>query len=464
LWQGGDLVPYQPEIKPKFMAFASTRSNNANPRQAGPSITVFCVSGHVHMFPDDTATTTNSTRYLPGDTVGDTAHTGGFIAPANLLAHQNRVVLFPLLVGGAGLHTVTANNEAFYWTAPNDARNIDPGLDVADVDEDGIPYGPVYHHFLNQVVGWENPTGYGVMASLTADELFMVKCRGGAVVIRGDLNNYDSVTTLPYVRGTGMNMCNGCRSPLGFLYPVDSSGVWVWNGGEVSNHLTKHMEANFWRPPAESPARLSEGQSRIHNPWGDSSTQCSDWDEWVLWPANWLMDTDAPRPGHDYIPFSTDGSWWKIDDDSDHIVHFWAVDWRGRKAYGAPSGYRNQGDPALYEYSMADKATSFMWRSQPIPGTVDQAMAVQQIGLCASGRGTVRLTCRSNSDPAGSSMEITVDDIEMPHAALSSCRVQGTHIVFDVESVAVNDQTPAPTVHSIKWLPVSNTPITPSQA
>jgi hypothetical protein len=337
-------------------------------------------------------------------------------------------------------------------------------LDIVDVDELGVDVGSQYKHYFNQKVGWENPTGYGLMASLTADELFLLKTRGGAVVIRGDLNNVSAVTTLPYVRGTGMSLCGGTRSPLGFLYPVDSSGVWAWNGGEVSNHITKHMDADFWKPPAESPARINEGQTRTPNAWGDSSVTCTDWNEWVLFPNNWLLDTDAPRPGSNYVPYHEQGSWWKIDDDTDHIIHFWDVDWRGRKAYGAPSGYRNQGDPALYEYSMPDKARTYTWRSQPLPGTTDQAITVQQIGLVASGVGTVRLTVRSSDDTVGKSMELEVDDAAMPKARLSSCGVQGTHITFDIESTAPVDGIPAPTVHGIRWLPALASPIQPSQA
>lgn len=463
VWSAGDVIDYQAYLRPKYMAFGSTRSNNTNHFQAGPSVTVFVVSGHAQMFPDDLNASVNGTRYLPGDIVGDTANTGGLVSPANLVCHQGKVVLFPLLIGGAGSNTVTANNEAFYWTRENDARNIDPLLDVADVDENGVTVGSAYKHYFNQFVGNENPTGYGLQASLTADELFLLKTRGGAVVLRGDLNAVSQATTLPYVRGTGMSLCGGTRSPLGFLYPVDSSGVWAWNGGEVSDHLTPHMDPDFWRPPATSPARLNEGQTATPNAWGDSSVTCCDWNEFVLFPNNWLLDTDAPRPTHGQALSPHPGAWWKIDDGEDHVIHFWWVDWRGRKAYGAPSGYRHQGDPALYEYSMPNKARTYSWRSQPVPGTIDQAVTVQQLGLCVSGVGVVRLTCRSSDDTVGKSMAVTVDDPTMPKVRLSSCGVTGTHVVFDIESEAPVDDVPAPTVHGIRWLATPNSPVPASQ-
>lgn len=433
IWSGGDSIEYRNVIRPKEMYFALTRSNNTDHLQGGPSILAFCVSGHAQMHPDDTDTYTNSTRYLPGDTIGDVANTGGLIAPSSLLGHQGRIVIFPLLITGMGANLVTANNEAFYWTERNDARTLDP-----DITGD----------YLNQVVGWENPTGYGVHASLTANELFLIKCRGGALIIRGSLDDPDTVTTLPYVRGTGLAMNMGTRSPMGYLYPVDSSGVWLWTGGEISTHITKQMEPDFWRPPAESPAQVPTGGTRVPDAWGDSNTTCADWNEWVLFPNNWLLDTDVGETG----------AWWKIDDDATHIIHHWSVDWRGRKAHGTPSGYRHGGDPAIYEYSMADKALTYRWRSQPIPGSIDHVQSIDQFGITASGIGKVRLTCRSGDDTVGRSMELTVDDEVSPRVLLSSCGVQGTHITFDLESVG-EDDGPAPMVHGIRFLTADTSPI-----
>lgn len=445
VWSESNQIDYSPNIRPKHFHFQTTRSNNGAPTEAGPAVTCWAVNGHTAMFPDDTATTTNSTRYLPGDTTNDPINLtsiGAFVSVDSLVGHQGRIVFFPLTLIASGDETIFTTNEAFYYSEVNDARTLDASLSG--------------NHF-KIVAGYENPNGYGVWASLTANELLLIKTRGGALMIRGDLDDPSQVSTLPYVRSTGLSNNVGTRSPLGYLYPVDGSGVWLWKGGDQSQHITRNtMSPDFWRPPATVPATIAyaSGEERTDAGWGYGWTQCADWNEWVLWPNNWLLDTDADSPDN------PGGSWWRIDSTDDteggYVIHQWAVNWRGTEAYGTPSGYRDGSEWALYEFSIQQPSSAFRWRSQPLRESYAAQTKIEAVGIVATGRGRVNVTVRSSQDLVGKAFDFVIDDLEHPTLLQLPCGVEGTHITFDIDSRADIEGEPAPSVHALPYLPSAN--------
>lgn len=442
VWSESDVLDYSPDIRPKHFHFQTTRSNHNAPTVAGPAVTCFVVNGHTAMFPEDSdgsTLTTNSTEFLPGDKTNDPANLtslGAFVSVDSLLGHQGRIVFLPLTLIGSGQGTILTTNEALYWSSVNDARTLAPALSG---------------NFFNVVAGYENPNGYGAWASLTANELLLIKTRGGALIIRGDLDDPSQVSTLPYVRSTGLSNNIGTRTPLGYMYPVDGSGVWLWKGGDQSQHITRNtMTPDFWRPEPVSPAQGTQ----VDNGWGYGWTQAADWNEWVLWPNNWLLDTDADSPDN------PGGSWWRIDTTDDYVIHQWSVNWRGTEAYGAPSGFRSTEDPAFYEFSIQHPSSAFHWRSQPLTESLSAQTRIEAAGVVITGQGRVNLVVRSSQDRVGKSLEFTVSDDANPTFCQLPCGVEGTHITFDLDSRADIEGVPAPTVHAIAYMPsASNNPI-----
>jgi hypothetical protein len=382
------------------------------------------------MFPDDLATSTNSTRYLPGSYEDPSG--GGLVSPDFLVGHQGRVVIFPLTLSSFGTGgEVYVNNEAFYWTEVNDARTRDDSLSG----------------FFNIIAGYENPSGYGAFSSRTADTLLLVKGRGGGLFIRGDLNDY-TVTSLPDMRSTGLSMNPGTSAPIGFVYPVDGGGVWRWSGGDTSEHLTPHMTADFWRPGASypGPGQRSIGPAKGSDParpqfdmaYGQRFTSCAQWNEWVLFPDWWILDTDT-------------NSWWRLEDISSvDSIHHWSVDWRGRNAYGTPSGFTQPSDPVLYELDAISLRDNYKWGSHPLSWTIDRTADARELILVAQGSGTVTVSVTSHEEPTGTTTQFQVDSWDTFAVRRAPLHTHGSHHQVFIESQSSNPSYHAPRVFEVR--------------
>jgi hypothetical protein len=418
VWSASASTPYSPRIRPRHTQFATGRSNTSNSTQAGPIVVVWVTSGHARQFPDETNPSALSTVALPGDKE-DAGNPSGLISPDTLLLHQDRVVIFPLTLSSFGPTTISTTNECFYYSNKNDLRTLASELS-------GL--------YFNFPPSNENPNGYGVAASLTYNECLLIKSKGGAIVLHGDMAVF-SARTLPYVRGTGLSMNNGSVSPLGYTYPTDGGGVWLWNGGDVSQHLTKHLKPEFWRPPATS----IDGTS---NEWGYHWSQATDANNWVVFPNNWMWDTDL-------------GGWWRLDDPDDVVFHRATTDWRSHFMWCSPSGYRDASDPVLYEYNLTQPAADYSWQSQPLSVSMDRVFNIRDVQVVATGLGSIRLTVTSRENPNGAecTFQSTSDSTpDLIRGTLSNA-ISGTHITFRVEAHAPNPDDPAgaPLIHEIRY-------------
>jgi len=414
IWRESRPGSQDPAVRPKRMSFVSGRTNSANANVAGPVSTAFCVDGRVLMYPDDTATTVDSTRYLPGDRELD-ASGGGLVSPDFIVGHQGRVVIFPLSLLGAGAFgTIWATNEAFYFTESNDWTTK-----------------PTDVEFFRQIVGWEEPTGYQAFGSLDADVLLLIKARGGGVVLQGDIGGSDiRADRHPSVRGTGLSMNAGTFSPVGFIYPVDGSGIWTWGGGDRSEHLTPTMPDDFWRPPADPF-------------YGHGYTTADTWGDWVVLPNNWLLDLQPEVP-----------ALWRLDDPEDLIIHKMSSDWRSRFLYAAGESVENLGAAVTVEYDATVPASSFQARLHPLAASLGAELHINTIGIVATGRGRVTITARSRQHTAGETVTFSVDDDRFPTRMFRGCDISGSHIEFTVNSSAHSDEGEsgtAPTVHELLW-------------
>lgn len=414
VWRYSAPGTQDPYVRPKRMSFVSGRSNSADPNVAGPVVTGFCVDGHAHMYPSDIATTIDGTQYLPGDRIND-LDSGGLVLPDFILGHQGRAVLFPLNLLGAGAYnTVWATNEAFYFTESNDWTTK-----------------PTDVEYFRQVVGWEEPTGYQAFGSLDADVLLLIKARGGGIVLQGDIGGSDlRADRHPSVRGTGLSMNAGTFSPIGFIYPVDGSGIWTWGGGDRSEHLTPSMPADFWRPAPD-------------DYYGHGYTTCDTWGDWVVLPNNWLLDLETETP-----------ALWRLDDPEDIVVHKVASDWRSRFLTAAGESVADMGAPVIVEYDAAVPRSNYQARCQPLAESLGAQVELNSIGICATGRGRVTVTARSRQNTAGIQVTFTLDDDRFPTREFRGCAISGSHIEFTINASAHKDDGEsgvAPTVHELLW-------------
>lgn len=436
VWNSSDAGTYSATTRPRNVTFGTTRSNNDNPLQSGPIVIAWVVNGYARFFPDDLDTSVVSTVAMPGDRADAINSPTQLIIPINMVCHQGRVIITPLSLQNFGTGAALTHNESLYWTAFNDLRTLDSTYDAGAGDV------PAY---FTVSVGPENPTGYGVMASLTANELLMIKARGGAVVIQGDVSGVGpsspTARTLPYVRSTGLSLCNGTYGPVGYVYPVDGGGAWLWQGGDFSQNLTKHLEADFWRP---TPTDLTG----TANAWGHGNTQMDSAANWVFFPNNWMWDTDL-------------GGFWRIDDPDDRVIHRWAVDYRNRYAYGTPSGFRDSDDPAVYEYALTVPCNTYSWQSQPLSTTIDKSVQLLDVAVVATGLGQIKVTASTLESPTGIDRMFYSTSTSFPDVQRQSFGIRGTHLTFRIEAEAddLDGTAGAPTIHEIRYSVGVPTPI-----
>lgn len=419
---------YTGSVRPRVCYFASQRSNSASVTKSGPQVVGFVFSGNARYFPSDTNTTASATDDMPADAVGDPQ---AGVLPTNLVGHQGRMVIFPVYFTADGADQTYISSECAYWTEVNDANTIDDALSS---------------NYFNILGGYEQASGYGVIASLTANELFLVKTVGGGLFVAGDLNT-PTVRTLPYVRSTGLSLNNGCSTPLGYIYPVDSSGIWLWSGGDTSEHITKHLSPEFWRPPARVPA-YSESPSAPS--YGHSNTSMCQWNEFVLLPNNFLWDTDEK-------------GWWRVLDPDVIIMHRWVADDRGLRFWGAPNGWRSGAEPVAWEFLRRKGATHYSWKSHPMEPTIEQTTRCEEVVVAGVGLGRVRVSVTTAEAPdTYASAEVEFTDASHTQIRRVRLPVAGTGLTFRIESFGYDHdedqgsfdpdaEQSAPTVHYVDW-------------
>lgn len=404
---------------PTRASLVNIRSNSADPQTIGPVVTAVATGqGSVYCTPDDTATTTDSVAYLPGDYTNDPAF-AGLLGVAFLAGHQGRLVEFPVTPLGVNSLALWASAEQFFWTTVNDVTTISPNIS-----------GP-----FSFAASYTDPVGYQVVGSLTADELFLVKTIGGAVVVRGDLDD-PTIINYPYVRSTGFSLNNGAPTPSGYAYPVDGGGAWMWTGGQVANPIALHLEDDFWKVP------LLDSTGTPVN-WDLYPTQCSAWGEYVMFPNNWMFDPTL----------SEEGGWWRLYDPDTLVIHKWYQDWRGVQLYGTPSGFRSGADPCVLVFDKTATPTrGFTWVSHPMSESLNRETGLEEVVIVASGLGEVTVTASTAEDPVGSTAVFPIDGTEaQPQFIRQRVPTRGTQLTFSVVSEATDPDDPAPTIHEIRY-------------
>lgn len=420
---------FDPDVRPKRCWFMQGRSNSADNLQSGPICVAWVYDGWAVMFPDDTNPTVNGTVDLPGSLGDAVGNPSGLIVPADAVAHQGRIVIFPLTLTGDGtidsVAVVYTSNENIYWTESNDWTILDPSLSS----------------FFQTSFFFEIPTGYAVMESLTAGELLLIKAKGGGGVVRGSLNDPTAISK-PLLRGAGHSQNRGTRFPGGFIYPIDAGGIEMWPGGDGTIDITPQMDGDFWRPPPVAPANGTQTATG----WGYQFTGCGTFGDYVLLPNNFIMDRD-----------SFDGKTmavWRLEDPDTFIAHYWTVDWKQRWAWAAPSGFGDDEDVALYQFDANILADTYSYQTHPLALSEDpeRMVTVREVVLEATGEGTVTITITGADGDTESqiyNLDSDMPNPDFPRAVRKGFSVTSSHVQVKIETDSGDADTPAPYVHAI---------------
>lgn len=340
-------------------------------------------------------------------TTADTDWTGGYYSSS-----QNTTGA-TLFLGGAIFHYPNPDTApgASYWVNPGTYRPRHPSLVVTHQDRvvtvgrefksfDNViyPYQDVFAYTaafdpaglaalsrpFRTLFGSENPSGVGVMASISADRLFIVKHHGGGYMVLGDLNN-PTIQKLPFLESTFGVASYPAMTPFGVCYGT-RNGVFMWSGGESVEKLSQQIEGFFWNVAVSG-----------HSDYGGSQGRFAWWHPWIMVPNNFMFDTRTK-------------GWWRLDEvlagppagvtDTNGYYnapfHVYVVNPANGKLHALPKLVSHTQTAVDYVFDPSSLATSYSWKSQPLVETRMRVRSFQDITLVASGRGTQTVTITLN--------------------------------------------------------------------
>lgn len=306
---------------------------------------------------------------------------------------------------------------------------------------ESIWYGPIQDFYAElgfgcyerATFGEEKPDRTGAAASITADEVIFIKDRGGAVMVRGDLEN-PTVVQLPYVESTRGARSIPATTPLGLVYGT-RNGVFLWEGGDTSRRLSAQLEGWFWNHNTAVEYLGIRGRFGWWNPW-------------VCVPNNWLYDT------------RTD-SWWRLDSiaNTGVSINCYDISNETNRLYAFPHALNDSNDVMWYNADPDILADTYSWQSQPLVQSRKRVITVQEVHLLTTPGSTTAATITvtlSGFDKDGNA--VTPVDVtfttntnknpQMLHKDVAT-NFQAAYVKVKIVADANNTAVPAPKIHSL---------------
>lgn len=234
----------------------------------------------------------------------------------------------------------------------------------------------------------ENATGgYGAWGSISTGELILVSKVQGGVQVSGDLL-FASITKLPGMQATNEMVAKGIPCSRGFLYAVNKGGIYSWNGGNLSQKVSTQLRDNFYERTT---------------PTYGVSFQATLWNDWVMYPNNFFLDTLS-------------GGWWRIDNPSEFTWTSWDYSCSdSRFCIAAIDSYASGSENQIAAFDRTKLSSSWSWQSQPIPQSVGTKIQVQECEILATSLtgGTITVTL-TGSDNTLSTVTFTLIALSQP--------------------------------------------------
>ena len=299
----------------------------------GPASPTTVSNGQLYLYPDPS----NPAAFAALPLITGPPYTS---VAGQVVTHQNRIICFAGVnfsyPAGSGFNT----NENINYTDPPNSASYGDQMTVLQA---------------------EDPFGYGGAASISAGELFIIKKRGGGVVVTGDINS-PNVTWLPGVQPTGNLYGNVGSTPIGLVYCSEDNGAWTWNGGSQSSKISQSLDDAFFLPP-EFATMGSNNYGFYVNYFGDK----------VYFSNNWMYDT---RTGGFWTYYPR-----KAQSGQDL---FWVQPVNGNYIYAAQLSFTGTNN-FMYRFDPATSAQTYQWQSLPFRTTDrDHRTDIREIVIRAS--------------------------------------------------------------------------------
>lgn len=329
---------------------------------------------------------------LPG-----TGEFGSFIYPPNTAPTTDATQAFWWDASGAGMMSIFSHQDRFLGFAfgfQAGAIGTDFGVNGGVEQTELVAYTNV-----NDVGGttanvgsWvnENPHSYGSWKSINAGELFLVKKRGGAVILRGDVV-LPIVIRLPGAEPTGLAVNIGSPLPDGsFLYGSER-GVYAWNGGDATKSLSPGLSGWFWKNTTDkAPDGTHDIVDQLINPVFFRSAGRD------LHPA--VMGSWAPCGGrlvfgpNNFCYDTHGGGWWRHTDPSAGIIYGFHDAAARNMVLASPYYLSATQTEAVAWFDPEQGQTHYEWISQPLKVTQGRELDFREVEILAQGAGTVTVT------------------------------------------------------------------------
>jgi hypothetical protein len=230
------------------------------------------------------------------------------------------------------------------FTAPEDYYTVDPNNGVGNTT------------YLTENGGWA-----GTMATLNANDLFIVKHVGGGALIRGGLQD-PTIIRLPSIESTGGVASKPTYAPgVGLVYG-SIHGVYAFDGQSKTQCISPQIDGCFWRwfktsdyNPLGSFARFG-----FHTPW-------------VLAPNDFVFDTRTQ-------------SWWRlIDPATPNHAPYAAYDGGGRTGsfFAFPSKVTATKNISWDRFDPTILASAYSWQSQPLVESTTHVLSFTTFNMVA---------------------------------------------------------------------------------
>lgn len=259
-----------------------------------------------------------------------------------------------------------------------------------------------------------------------ANELFVLKYRHGAYVIRGDIV-FPTVLRVPGIAGAGKMPQIPLASPIGVVYQSKGVGMHVWPGGETSEWISPQLEAENFE------YNLSEQWA-----YGEFGGRMEFHEGLIFVPPHWVFDINGK-------------SWWRLEDPADTSApngYLYFQKSINPNSVIAMRGEVASGENYAFAYNFDIGASSYQWRSQPISVQTDEDITVREVVIRATGAAGSTVFVQLIVRGASEGHTFTLDGSTYPRLLMDNSAIQGGDIQVHIE--ASGGANVAPIVYEVR--------------
>lgn len=272
----------------------------------------------------------------------------------------------------------------------------------------------------------EDPGEIMGMCVSDANELFILKYRHGAYVIRGDIV-FPTVLRVPGIQGAGKMPQIPLSTPIGVLYKSLGSGMYLWPGGERAECISQQMDPTNFRYPLQSNWAFGNfgGTMEFH-------------EDLIFVPPRWVFNMQNQ-------------SWWQLEDPADTSAPFGYLHFQKsinpNSVIAVRGEIQSNAEDYAFSYTFDFGQTTYQWTSHPFHLAVDSSIQVREIAVRATGPGSSTVTINIIAEGVTESHVFTIGANNYPRIKVDNSAVIGGDV--QIQIIADGAGNTAPIVYNV---------------